>query len=380
MLRTAILAVSLLALALIRPLAAQASQTETLTGLVKGDSGVAIPNATITVTPAGGGFSVAVTVRSNAGGKWTALMPNRAPEYYVTVSAIGWVQQRTTAKSLGGTTPVVVDVTMKKAAVQLGPVRVIGQKRQPPPREVIGADVAATEKGVLASAEVFAVADQGDLMGMIASVPGITVTSDASTGLPSFSVLGLSGAQNNVTLNGLAFGGGDVPRDIIGAMRVSSSTYDVSRGGFSGAQLSVTQVPGGNFVNQIAHATLDAPTFQATDAIGWRLGQQYTNAILSGGFSGPFVFDRLFYNVSFQGGRRRHPGEPSRLVRALVLDGRHSVGRQHRLPRARRPVARHGSHQRDVRPAARRELPWQLARVQPGRRQRAARAHRPCAS
>ncbi|HEY2162623.1 MAG TPA: hypothetical protein VGH04_01475, partial [Gemmatimonadaceae bacterium] len=256
------------------------------------------------MTPAGGGFSVAVTARSNADGRWTAVMPNRAAEYYVTVSAIGWIQQRTTAKSSGGVTPVAVDVTMKKAAVQLGPVRVVAQKRQPPPREVIGADVAATEKGILASAEVFAVADQGDLMGMIASVPGITVTSDASTGLPSFSVLGLSGAQNNVTLNGLAYGGGDVPRDIIGAVRVSSSTYDVSRGGFSGAQLSVTQVSGGTFVNQIVHATLDAPTFQATDAIGRRLGQEYTNAILSGGFSGPIVFDRLFYNVSLQGGRR----------------------------------------------------------------------------
>ncbi len=59
-------------------------------------------------------------------------------------------------------------------------------------------------------------------MGMISQVPGITITTDASSGLPRFSVLGLSSAQNNVTLNGLAFGGGDVPRDIIGAVRVSA--------------------------------------------------------------------------------------------------------------------------------------------------------------
>ena len=283
---------------------APTQQPEVLTGTVKSDSGAAIPSAQITVTPAGGGFSVAVTVRSNDQGRWTASIPNRAAEYFVTVSAIGWVQQRTTVKSSGNANPVVVDVTLKRAAVQLGPVRIVEQRRQPPQREVIGPDVAATEKGVIAASEVFAVADQGNLMGMISQVPGITVTNDPSSGLPSFSVLGLSGSQNNVTLNGLNFGGSDVPRDIIGAVRVSASTYDVSRGGFSGAQLSVTQASGNNFMNQIVHATLDAPTLQATDPIGRRLGQQYTNAILSGGFSGPIIFDRVFYNVSLQAGRR----------------------------------------------------------------------------
>ena len=286
---------------------AQAASPETISGTVKSDSGVVIPNASITVTPAGAGFSAAVTVRSNSAGRWTATIPNRAAEYFITVSAIGWIQQRTTAKSAGAnaTTPIVVDVALKRAPVVLQTVRVTESKRQPPPRDqLIGADVAQTEKGILASSEVFAVADQGDLLGMISQVPGITITNDPSSGLPGFSVLGLGSSQNNVTLNGLAFGGGDVPRDIIGAVRVSASTYDVSRGGFSGAQLSVTQAPGNNFVNQIVHATFDAPGLQATDRVGRQLGQQYTNAMLSGGFSGPIVFNRVFYNVSLQGGRR----------------------------------------------------------------------------
>ena len=284
---------------------AQTPRPETLSGMVKSDSGMVIPNASITVTPAGAGFSAAVAARSNAAGRWTVTIPNRAAEYFVTVSAIGWVQSRTTAKSLGTEAPIIVDVSLRKAPVVLGTVRVTEQRRQAPTRDfLVGSDIAQTEKGVLASSEVFAVGDQGDLLGMVSQVPGITIIGDPSTGLPSFSVLGLSGAQNNVTLNGLAFGGGDVPRDIIGAVRVSASTYDVSRGGFSGAQLSVTQAPGNNFVNQIVHATLDAPQMQATDRIGRQLGQQYTNAILSGGFSGPIVYDRVYYNVSLQGGRR----------------------------------------------------------------------------
>ena len=285
---------------------AQSSRPEVLTGTVKSDSGIAVP-ASITVTPAGAGFSAAVTVRANTEGAWTATMPTRAPEYYVTVSAIGWIQQRVVAKSGGddSSAPVRVDVVMRRTPVQLQTVRVIGQRRQPPQRDaLIGPDVAQTEKGIIAASEVFAVADQGDLMGMIAQVPGITITNDPTNGLPQFSVLGLSGSQNNVTLNGLQYGGGDVPRDIIGAVRVSSSTYDVSRGGFSGAQLSVSQAAGNNFVNQIVHATFDAPQMQATDRIGRQLGQRYMNTQLSGGFAGPIVFDRLFYNVSLQGGRR----------------------------------------------------------------------------
>ena len=57
-------------------------------------------------------------------------------------------------------------------------------------------------------------------------------------------------------------------------------------------------------MNQIVHATFDAPGFKRPIAIGRQLGQRYANTQLSGGFSGPFVFDRLFYNVSLQGGRR----------------------------------------------------------------------------
>lgn len=165
---------------------AQAPQPETLTGSVKSDSGVAIPNASITVTPAGAGFAAAVTVRSNADGRWSATVPTRAAEYNVTVSAIGWIQARTTAKSAdaGATVPTVVDVVLKKSAVRLNAVRVTAQRRQPPPRDFIGPDVAGTEKGILASSEVFAAADQGDLTAMIAQVPGITMTSDATSGLP----------------------------------------------------------------------------------------------------------------------------------------------------------------------------------------------------
>ncbi|MEP6622445.1 MAG: hypothetical protein ABJE47_24185 [bacterium] len=259
------------------------------------------------MTPAGAGFTASVTVHSGADGRWRATIPTRAAEYYLTVSAIGWIQYRTTihSKNDGSSLLVVPDIPLERVAVSLNAVRVTATRRQPPAREGLGStDVAQTEKGLLASSEVFAAADQGDLLAMIAQVPGVTLTSDPSSTVPQFSVLGLSGSQNNVTLNGMVYGGTDVPRDIIGAIRVNASPYDVSRGGFSGAQLSITQAAGTNYVDQLVHATLDAPALQVTDRIGRQIGQPYTNVQLSGGLSGPLVDDRLFYNVSVQGGRR----------------------------------------------------------------------------
>ena len=283
---------------------AQASR-ETITGIVRGADTSLIANAQITVTPAGAGATQSVPARSNAEGRWSVSMPVKSSEYFVTVSAIGWVQARVTVKSSPTNAPVVVDVTLKKSSVTLATVRVTEQRRLPPPREsFIPLDVAQVEKGVLASSEVFAASDAGNLVGMVAQVPGVSLLPDPSGGPPSFSVLGLSSAQNNVTLNGLNFGGGEIPRDVQGAVRVTTSSYDVARGGFSGAQLSVTHFPAGNFHSRFAHVTYDAPTLQATDRVGRQLGQQYTNMIVSGAADGPIVFDKVFYNVSAQAGKR----------------------------------------------------------------------------
>ena len=298
------------------------AQTETLTGTVRGDSGAVIANAVITSTPAGAGATASVTTRSNSVGRWTIVMPARAADYFVTVAAIGWIQQRIDVKSNGGTSPVVVDASLKRAPVQLGPVRVTESTTATP----------ATRVSDRRRRRRYREGRSGELRGVRRRGPGRPDGHDLTGarnhghvgrehGLPTFSALGLSGSQNNVMLNGLAFGGGDVPRDIIGAVRVTASTYDVSRGGFSGAQLSVTQAPGSNFSQRLAHVTFDAPSLQFTDHVGRQLGQQYTNVQLSGNATGPIVLDRVFYNVSFQGGRRSSDlaslltSDPSTLLR-----------------------------------------------------------------
>src|SRR5205085_10458063 len=122
--------------------------------------------------------------------------------------------------------------------------------------------------------------------------------------------------------------------------RVTSTSFDVSRGGFSGGQLAIGAFSGGNFHTRTAHVTLDAQPLQFTDQVGRQLGSQYSNGQLSGALLGPIVYDKLFYNAAFQVGRRSSdvqsllandalslqrigvaPDSVQRLMTALVTNG-----------------------------------------------------------
>ena len=139
---------------------------------------------------------------------------------------------------------------------------------------------------------------------MAATLPGVTLIPDANGGASGFSVLGLGADQNNITLNGLNFGGTDLPRDATTQTRVTTSSFDPSRGGFSGAQISLRTNSGTNYQTRSLHQTVDAPSLQYTDPIGRQLGQRFTNLQLSGGAAGPFSYDKAFYSFSWQVGRR----------------------------------------------------------------------------
>jgi len=283
---------------------AQQIQRDVLAGHVTGPNG-AIPGATVSVRAVGAPEGTPPqTARTDIEGRWLVAVQNGTGEYIVRATAIGMIPKQTTAKRGEPRKPIIVDLEMEAAPVNLDAVRVVAAQRPRPQREGLATERPGSDRGVDQFGGAIAVADQGNLAAMAATVPGVTLIPDASGSPPSFSVLGLSGDQNRVTMNGMAFGGGDIPRDAFVITRVASTSYDVSRGGFSGGQLSVSVGPGGNFSQRLAHVTFDAPSLQATDAVGRSLGAPYTNAQLSGAASGPIVFDRLFYNFAVQAGRK----------------------------------------------------------------------------
>ncbi|HZI40870.1 MAG TPA: carboxypeptidase regulatory-like domain-containing protein [Gemmatimonadaceae bacterium] len=276
-----------------------------LRGRVRGPDSLGIKNATVSVLPAAAGATSRYT-RTDSTGSWALQLDATAPSYTVTVTALGLAPQKITARRTADGQPIVVDVVLKRAAVQLETVRVSETRRRPPPRENIGIpnEQSASERGTGGAPGAVSLSDQGNLAAMAASVPGVSLIPDANGGPPTFSVLGLSGDQNNVTLNGMQFSGGDIPRDAIAFTRVTSTSFDVSRGGFSGGQLAIAAFSGGNFHQRSAHLTIDAQPLQFTDQVGRQLGSQYSNGQFSGSLLGPIIYDKLFYNAAFQIGRR----------------------------------------------------------------------------
>jgi hypothetical protein len=99
------------------------------------------------------------------------------------------------------------------------------------------------------------------------------------------------------------FGAGTVPRDGL-QLRVSQSTYDPGRGGFSGVQTMLRLPSGTNFISQSLHGTGEAPALQGTSPAAARFGSQYARGILSGAWSGPMLEDKYYYSTTFQFSRR----------------------------------------------------------------------------
>jgi hypothetical protein len=190
---------------------------------------------------------------------------------------------------------------MGKTAVTLDAVRVTAG-RERPDRNGNQLDVGGRDQTINTNNLPLDVL--GDLAAMAATLPGITLIPGADGGASGISVLGLGADQNNITLNGLNFSGTDLPRDATTQTRVTTSSFDPSRGGFSGAQIALRTNSGTNYVTRSLHQTVDAPTLQYTDAVGRALGQQFTNLQFSGSASGPFQLDKSFYSFSWQVGRR----------------------------------------------------------------------------
>jgi hypothetical protein len=287
-----------------RALVAQDLQRDILAGRVTGPGGNPVANAVVSVLAVGAPAGTRPqTARTDNEGRWLIAVQEGPGEYVVRVNMIGMAPAQATATRNLPRTPILVNFRLEPVPVTLAEVNVVAPRRARPPRQTVAPDQAGADWQTSVFRGSIAAADQGNLAAMAATISGVTLLPDAGGGPPGFTVFGLPADQNRVTLNGMQFGGGDVPRDAFVTTRVAATSY-VSRGGFSGAQFSIIANPGGNFNRRLMHLTLDAPALEWTDAVGRQTGQQYTSAVVSGAAAGPIVYDRVFYNASFQLGRR----------------------------------------------------------------------------
>ncbi|HYU53153.1 MAG TPA: carboxypeptidase-like regulatory domain-containing protein, partial [Gemmatimonadaceae bacterium] len=278
---------------------ARAQQVDVIRGQVLGPEGKPLEDAKVTATSLSG--NVNRSARTDKNGRYTITFPGGEGDYFVEVAAIGYAARRFELKRTADQEILVADARLLRAAGQLDTVRVVGQ-RDRPERNDATPDISGSERPVDNSA--VPADQQGDIAAMAASLPGVTLVPGQDGDPSGFSVLGLSPDQNNATLNGLNFGGSNLPRDANVSTSLVTTPYDVSRGGFSGAQFQIRGRPGSNYITRAMSLNLDAPQLQWTDRAARSLGQQYSNVSVGGLLAGPINQDASFYNFAYQLGRR----------------------------------------------------------------------------
>jgi hypothetical protein len=284
------------ALLVATPLVAQ--QTDVIRGRVTGPDNRPIDGVQVTATSVSGGVNR--TARTNADGRFTITFPGGDGDYIVTMNRIGYAQRRFQVKRTADQDILVADARLNLAAQDLEGVVVQGERARINRNSTVP-DVGGTERPVNMSA--LSAEQQGDLAAMAASLPGVTLIPGVDGDPSGYSVLGLTADQNNTTLNGLDFGGSNIPRDAGVSASMVTAPYDVSRGGFSGGQMNLRTRSGTNFKVRSGSLNLDSPSLQWTDPAAREAGQQYSALSLGGGFAGPLVYDQTFYNLSYQLGR-----------------------------------------------------------------------------
>jgi len=293
-------ALAIAAIALVAPRASLFAQdADIIRGRVVGPDKKPVENVTVTATSLVSQTSR--TVKTNKDGRFSIIFSGGGGDYMMAYTGIGFQPTRFEVKREIDEDILVADASMSKTAVTLEAVRV-NAGRQRPDQNGNALDAGSREQSLNTANMPLDVL--GDLSAMAATLPGITLIPGSDGAANQFSVLGLGGDQNNITLNGLNFGSSDLPRDATTQTRVTTSTFDPSRGGFSGAQISLRTTSGTNYKVRSIHQTVDAPSLQYTDAIGRQLGQQFTNLQFSGNAAGPFTYDKAFYSFSWQVGRR----------------------------------------------------------------------------
>lgn len=278
-------------------ISARGQVADTLRGRVTTDSGVPIPGAEIIVTRAPD--RAFKTTTTDKDGRYETVFENGTGDYLVHASALGRATARARVQRKAAERILVQDLQLKSSVPQLATVTVSAEKPKPE-RDRSWSTPEPGEAGKSPDGVTGAVApaDQGNLAAIAATAPGVSVTPGG------VSVLGLDPSQNRTTLNGLSFSGADVPRAARVYTRVTSSSYDPSRGWFGGAEIATNLEPGFIFTQTVLKFDADAPPMQVSDKLTRASGQRFTNLVGSLWHAGSTLRDKLDYSFAFEGGHR----------------------------------------------------------------------------
>jgi hypothetical protein len=280
------------------------STTDIVTGRVTNAQGAPVEGAQVTATSLETGVSRSRA--TNARGQYTILFPDGGGRYRLTVRAIGQQPRTLAVQRESDEDRLVADVQLGQAATQLSEVRVRAN-RAPAPGAQFRPEPGNTERTIAAEQALRLPVDATDPNALAGLTPGVVQQRGSDSTQSGFNVAGQRASQNNVTLDGLTFGGTTFPQEAVRGTRVITNTFDVARGQFSGGQVASTTRGGTNNLYVGGTYNLRAPQLQWRPDYAGAFGQGFTQNQLSAGVGGPIKRDRLFYFVSGQVQRRSSP-------------------------------------------------------------------------
>jgi hypothetical protein len=274
------------------------SRPDSVRGRVTTDSGAVIAGADVIITIAPSTKTVRQATDST--GHYAMAIADGTGEYILYIGAAGRKPFRLRLTRIGRDSTFVVDAKLASAITTVAAVKVVAQKPHPSASlsGAVGPGTSGNDKSVdgVNGALPPDLANNTDAMASL--IPGLAV------GAGGVSAFGMSSDANSHTLNGLNYGGGDLPRDVRTTTRFVTSTWDPTIGEFSGVATQQQLASGDNISRRTAHLTFDSPALQFSDPIASQLGAEYSNIQLSEGGTGAYALDKLYYNYGIQASRR----------------------------------------------------------------------------
>ncbi|HEY2026454.1 MAG TPA: carboxypeptidase regulatory-like domain-containing protein [Gemmatimonadaceae bacterium] len=293
---------ALVALIAPRASAQVGSTTDIIMGKVLAPDNSPVAGARVEVTSAETGITRRKT--TNERGEYSILFPDGGGSYRIRVTYIGYAPYESSVSRQADEDRLEHDIRLSRNPQVLSTVAVRASNRdnandRPTP--------GSTERNLSAAQLDRLPIDKGDLATVATLAPGVIGTPATDSTPAVFSVAGQPTSQNQITLDGLTFSSGSVPQEAIRNTRVITSTYDVSRGQFTGGQVASTTRGGTNNVQGVVTYQLRDPSLEFVDESSASFGQKYQQNALSFGTGGPIKQDEAFVFGAASISRRTNP-------------------------------------------------------------------------
>ncbi|HEX6909813.1 MAG TPA: carboxypeptidase-like regulatory domain-containing protein [Longimicrobium sp.] len=260
------------------------------------EQGTPVSQAVVTVTSVGSGRSRADT--TDAEGRYAVPVPDGGGPFSVRAERLGYRPLTVSISPQEAAAGAVIrDLRLSAAAVQLAPVslELSGPERERLTRRAPGANEQITHSWSAGTVPL----TPGDLAGLAALQGGV----HAGEGGVSF--FGQDPSQTRTTLDGASFGATSVPQEALASVSLGS-TYDVSRGEFSGGVITARTLGGTNRPGAAVRARATPSPLQ------WELGAPGARGPAPGvhvdaGAGGALVYNRFFWFTAFSASRFAAP-------------------------------------------------------------------------